>query len=143
MERIGIEFGGGKESIKLVKELKKYNPIVFFCAHKGAEGVIPLVKRWAELEGVKLVIVRSKSESYNQKLSGREITRDDGRKVFLIDHYYSPCLRAAKRHGITVLYNGRRQVDYPHLKDVVLPEKLYWHGIEIRFPYWHVQRLRE
>jgi len=142
MERIGIEFSGGKKSIKLVKELKKYNPIVFFCAHKGAEGIIPLMKRWAELEGVRLVIVRSKRKDYYQRFDGTDHETEDGRRVYLVNRYYSPCLRAAKRYSIDILYNGRRRSDHPMLRDLVLPDKLYWHTIEIRFPYWNVKRLK-
>ena len=135
---IGIEFGGGKESMKLVKKLKKYNPILFFYAFQGIEGIIPVLERWAELEGLKLVIIKGKNDRYTQHFDIEKIN-ENGKTVEVVKGYDSPCLRVAKQYGVSVLYNGRRRVDFENLKDVHLPESLCEDGIEVKFPFWYVE----
>ena len=68
-----------------------------------------------------------------------EKINENGKTVEVVKGYDSPCLRVARQYGVSVLYNGRRRVDFENLKDVHLPESLCEDGIEVKFPFWYVE----
>ena len=129
IEKVAIGFSGGKESIKLVRQLKHKNPILLtYLPNDDTRGLRALFRYFAKNEKLKIHIIYGKKKEFNETI----IHDDDGQVV----DYNNPLLKKAKSLGIQIFFMGRRKIDFPSLKEINKPN-ITINRIKMEFPLWN------